>query len=389
MLETAEYYEKCNLTTNPFQQNTVYENDERAGVWVGYEGEKRQIVRVLTQARLDRVGSTRFLMLLGSWGTGKTHALTWFKNYALSENAPEFNAIVYYISTLKHDAKFSFKTVFNMDIVTNSRLPLDVLEFKDWLRNTMSDYRAEHGISATTKERDILESLIGTAGLVDMAEDILKVDDLEAIKVKFLKVSSDYDAQIKFTNLMKLFVFEIKIRGQAVAFKKAVYLLLDEVDQLQGASVKDARIVNDLIREIYDSCPRGLGLVTALSAEISELPALFQDYVLSRIDRTVEMSILDRDDAVKFVEQLLGSARVDSDKKSHTGFFPFSEDCVLHIMSSLNEITPRKIMKVMFETLEIARTDGDFDPSKDGLLDEDKLEDYGINDDLLYDQGGY
>ena len=51
-------------------------------------------------------------------------------------------------------------------------------------------------------------------------------------------------------------------------------------------------------------------------------------------------------------------------------------------MSSLNEITPRKIMKVMFETLEIARTDGDFDPSKDGLLDEDKLEDYGINDDL-------
>ena len=190
-------------------------------------------------------------MLLGSWGTGKTHALTWFKNHAQSENASEFNAIVYYISTLKHDAKFSFKTVFNMDIVTNSRLPLDVLEFKDWLRNTMSDYRAEHGIPATTPEREQLESLIGTAGLVDMAEDILKVGDLEEIKVKFLKVSTDYDAQLKFTNLMKLFVFEIKIRGQAVAFKKAVYLLLDEVDQ-RKVSVKDARIVNDLIREIYD-----------------------------------------------------------------------------------------------------------------------------------------
>ena len=102
-----------------------------------------------------------------------------------------------------------------------------------------------------------------------MAEDILKVGDLEEIKVKFLKVSTDYDAQLKFTNLMKLFVFEIKIRGQAVAFKNAVYLLLDEVDQLHGASVKDARIVNDLIREIYDSCPRGLGLVTALSAEMN------------------------------------------------------------------------------------------------------------------------
>ena len=46
-------------------------------------------------------------------------------------------------------------------------------------------------------------------------------------------------------------------------------------------------------------------------------------------------------------------------------------------------------MKVMYETLEIARTDGGFDPSKDGLLDEDKLEDYGINDDLLYDQSGF
>ena len=90
-----------------------------------------------------------------------------------------------------------------------------------------------------------------------------------------------------------------------------MYLLLDEVDQLQGASVKDARIVNDLIKFMILALE---ALVTALSA-ISELPALFQDYVLSRIDRTVEMSILDRDDAVKFVEQLLGSARVGSDKK--------------------------------------------------------------------------
>ena len=40
MLETAEYYEKCNLTTNPFQQNTVYENDERAGVWLGMKVKK-------------------------------------------------------------------------------------------------------------------------------------------------------------------------------------------------------------------------------------------------------------------------------------------------------------------------------------------------------------
>ena len=71
-------------------------------------------------------------------------------------------------------------------------------------------------------------------------------------------------------------------------------------------------------------------MVTALSAEISELPALFKDYVLSRIDQTVEMSILDRDDAVKFVEQLLASARVDSDKTSHTASSHFSEDCPAH-----------------------------------------------------------
>ena len=88
-------------------------------------------------------------------------------------------------------------------------------------------------------------------------------------------------------------------------FKKGTYLFIDELDDLERASVKEAREVNHILRHIYDNCPNCFCMIIALSAEISQLAVLFFDYVLSRIHRQIELVVLDKDDAVAFVKEIL------------------------------------------------------------------------------------
>ena len=82
-LTPKQFYETCNLTDNPFKENPAVATHERASIWVGYEKENRRLQRVLTQARSDQLASTRFFLMYGGYGTGKSHALLWAQNLIL------------------------------------------------------------------------------------------------------------------------------------------------------------------------------------------------------------------------------------------------------------------------------------------------------------------
>src|SRR6478672_9964278 len=109
----ADFYAAANLKENPFMENPAVASHARAALWVGYEKQKDQLTRVLTQARSDQLGSTRFFLMYGGFGTGKSHALLWAQNYILHQKREEFNACAYFIRSLKtQGGKFSFHRAF-------------------------------------------------------------------------------------------------------------------------------------------------------------------------------------------------------------------------------------------------------------------------------------
>ena len=381
-----KYYSKSNLTGNPFRSTANYAADPRARIWVGYEKQQRQLSKYLKRSLADQIGNVNFLMLYGDFGTGKSHALVWAQNLILHENDTEFDSVCYFIPTLRKDkGKLTFAGAFVDDILTKSHLLSDLQAFRNFLGQCMSECRTASQCGHEVSDAIIIETLIPAVELSNFAKQI-HGSQLQGFRSLLTpSAGADYEAMTTFTRLVNLFVHEMQISTtDKRRFKKAAYLFIDELDDLERASVKEARDVNDILRHIYDNCPNCFCMVIALTAEISQFTILFFDYVLTRIHRQIEMSTLDKDDTVDFVLKILNSNRLDD--QGERGYFPFERGAIEGIASHLTEITPRKIVNTMQQVIEEARLAG-HDPAA-GPVSLDFLDEHDIVEEVLGDASG-
>ena len=257
----------------------------------------------------------------------------------------------------------TFRGAFRDDIVARSGLIENVQAYCNFLRTCTTKYREEHSeVGHEVSDEQIIEKLVPSVELSNFAKEINRCQrEEDYIELVVPKALTDYQAMMIFTRLVNLFVYEIYIsENDKRRFKKGAYLFIDELDDLERASVKEAREVNDILRHIYDNCPNCFCMVIALSAERAKMSVLFFDYILSRIQKQIELLVLDKDDAVNFARQILNSNRIDPD--GEVNFFPFEEAAIQNIASQLTEITPRKIVNKMQQIIEYVRLVG-HDPS--------------------------
>lgn len=386
VMPPGEYYAKANLKDNPFRSNPNFAADPRARIWVGYEKQKKQLDKYLRRSLADQVGNANFLMLYGNYGTGKSHALLWAQNRILHDERKTFDSVCYFIPTLRKDkGKLTFAGAFLDDIVAKSDLMANVQAYHNFLTECISLCRSAHDLGHEVPAEKIIEKLVPPVELNNFAKELYhcqkEEDFLNLIAPRTL---TDYQAMMIFTRLVNLFVHEMAISdSSSKRFKKGAYLFIDELDDLERASVKEAREVNDILRHIYDNCPNCFCMVIALSAEISQLSALFFDYILSRIHRQIELLVLDKDDAVAFVREILNSNRADP--SGECGFFPFEEAAIETVASQLTEITPRKIVTTMQQVIEEVRLAG-HDPD-DCAVSVDFLDENEIIEEVLGEGG--
>lgn len=386
VMQPGEYYKKANLKDNPFRSNPNFAADPRAGIWVGYEKQKKQLDKYLKRSLADQVGNANFIMLYGNYGTGKSHALLWAQNTILHDKKEFFDSVCYFIPTLRKDkGKLTFAGAYLDDIVAKSDLMANAQAYHNYLTECIALCRSAHGHGHDVPAERIIEILIPPVELNNFAKEIYHCQKEEDfIKLIAPKTLTDYQAMMIFTRLVNLFVHEMKIPDtNNKRFKKGAYLFIDELDDLERASPKEAREVNDVLRHIYDNCPNCFCMVIALSAEISQLAALFFDYILSRIQRQIELLVLDKGDAVSFVREILNSNRVDPDGEGD--FFPFEEAAIDTIVSQLTEITPRKIVTTMQQVIEEVRLAG-HDPAE-GAVNVEFLDDQEIVEEVLGEGG--
>ena len=385
VLSPEEFYRDAHLQANPFRPNPVQGTDPRIGIWVGYETQRRQLIKYLARSRSDQVGNVNFIMLYGDYGTGKSHALLWALNEITNVQRSAFNSLAFYIPTLKKDkGQLTFAGAYREDVLNRTNLIADVLDYRAFLRNATVRYAGDNGLAGHTDERSIVSTLIQSVDLRTFALRILECDSEAKVRALIgADRASDYEAMLIFTRLVNLFTLEIPLAGGAQRFKNAVYLMIDEVDDLQRASTKEARDINDILRHIYDSCPACFGLVIGLSAEVADLSAIFYPYLLERLSRRLHFDTMDRVTTVDFVVSILQESRTEGAQVDPA--FPFDIDGIEAVASSLSKITPRKIINVMQQVLEEVRLAG-LEPKKEtaslAFLDE-----HNILDEVLGDGG--
>lgn len=374
MLNQEEFYKVANLTTNPFRTNPTVEADPRKGIWVGYEKERETLVKFLARSRADQVGNVNLVMVYGEYGTGKSHALLWSDYYVTQKAKDEFDGLVFYIPTLKKSkGVMSFRESFIEDIVNKTSIVKDILVYKQFLEECTIEYKKDKGLGPAVTREAVLEEILPSIDLYNLAKEIMRCGTEDDI-LGLLSPRSDYEALILFTRLTNLFVFEYEIPSGSKRFKKGVYLLIDELDDLQTVTSKEAREINSQIRHIYDYCPYSFCMVLAFTATTAELPTMFTRYVLDRVSHQIILDFMQPEEAKIFVREILDTARIDSTEK--TGYYPFSEEAIEMIVSQIVSITARKIVNKMQQLIEEARLAG-IDPTK-GLITSQVLDENNV-----------
>ena len=380
VIEAREYYQRSNLIDNPFKTNPNFAIDPRSSIWVGYENQKKQLNKYLKRSLSNQVGNVNFLMLYGDYGTGKSHALMWAQHQILHAEKDDYNAVCYFIPTLRQEnGKCSFSNAFRNDIVGKSNLIADLTSFQDFLVECITTRKAAGDLGDEPANELVIEKLVPAVELGTFAKAIYNCKNAGEFQ-ELVASKNDYEAMMKFTKIVNLFVHEMVVGVDDIRrFKNGAYLLIDELDDLERASIKEAREVNDLLRHIYDNCPNSFCMVIAISAEISQLSVYFFDYVLRRIKRQIELNRLDKDGAVEFVREILEKNRLNGAEK--IGFFPFEKSAIEGIASQLTEITPAKIVDTMQQVIEEARLAG-HDPDV-GAVSQEFLDEHEIIEEVL------
>jgi hypothetical protein len=375
-LSPKEFYASSNLKGNPFRQNPLFDTDPRAGIWVGYEEERNDFLGLLNQSRSDFIGSSNLILLYGELGAGKTHALMWARHQILTERKEAFNSVVYQIGSLRNDDKITFAATFERDIVNKSNIILDVAGFRQHLDELCVEYRKTH--SALTKD-EIIEQIIPSRELASLAKEIIHAETEDAIRRMLVPQKlGEFGTVGRFASLINLFVLDITVGDVERSWKKAAYLLVDEMNLLVDASAKEQRMANEIIRNLYDSCPNRFGFVLAFTASVAQVSLLFDEWVLSRVSKQIVMQTLPQQEAKDFVAGILKHDRVNTPEANP--FRPFDEDAVDSIVSQMSSITPRRIMKTMERMLELVRAAG-LDPKKE-LATATFLDDNGLTDEI-------
>jgi hypothetical protein len=362
-MKPSEYYTKSNMSGNPFRSNPSVADDPRAAVWVGYDRERRLLEKYIKRSLADQVGSANFLMLRGLLGAGKSHALLWAQHYILHECRKEMNAVCYFVPTLRKDkGQMTFAGAFHEDVLERGGLLEELREFGEFLAAATRDARASE-VEAT---ESVLKRLVPSYEHRNLANELIaRKDDPSKMRDLVLpppRERTDYQAMAMFTRLINLFVHDLEVSdSETRRFKNGAYLFIDELDDLQRASSKEVRDMNDTLRHLFDRCPNRFCVIIALTADVTELQTMFFDYVLSRIVRQIELPLLGQDEAVEFVGEILEYSRINPE--GDRGYFPFERVAVENVAARIPEITPRKIVNAMHEVIEGARL-ADHDPEQ-------------------------
>jgi hypothetical protein len=274
---------------------------------------------------------------------------------------------------MKDKTKMSFGIAFQEDIVNKSSIISDILYFHQFVDECIVEYKRDNGLGPEVAWETVAAKMVPSMEMLNLLRQILSCKNESDVR-QLLKPNGDHAAMLLFCRLTNLFVHPFALKSGNRRFKQAVYLFMDEMDELSNCSAKEAREVNSLLRQIYDLCSNCFFLGLGFTATSAEIGVLFTEYVLSRVSRQIVLDFLQPAEAKEFVKEILNSARVNRIAK--VDYFPFTEEAIDAGVSQIVSITPRKVVNMMQQLIEECRIAG-IDPSA-GPITADVLDKHAV-----------
>lgn len=384
------------LSQNPFPLTPDY----RVTNWAGRDEIKTRMRDVVLSVLATDTGLSEFVVMLGTYGAGKTHALRYFSTIINEVEKDAFKSIAIYVPKVQVAPKISFLSIYfqimqelGLDFIKelSEELKVKVKAAADELGGELprseekalleedQNFFVKQVLNSIPKEdRPIVSLLISYADGDDKVGKYLYEGKPVIPNTDFTQqINTDYMATKVLSCLFRAMTISI---GEQEPVYNAVQLFIDEVEDIIEAKSAEQLAFWQSIRELFNRLPYRFALILAFSADTALLEAIIPIPVAERTSRqNIELQALDAEEAKEFLKSHLGNFRPD-DYTGTQPFHPFTEDAIDYIFEQTVVLIPRKIFRKLRTVFERAVRREGLQPGEeiDGSLAEDIMISMGL-----------
>ncbi|MGI9250142.1 MAG: BREX system ATP-binding domain-containing protein [Pseudohongiellaceae bacterium] len=313
--------------------------------WAGREELREKLIDIIESPRHSDVGLSEFVVLHGTYGAGKSHALRYLKNY-IEKHKDNYRAQAVYIESIRIEDRITFLAIYkeiirqlggeyiqNVAKLVNNHIKLKEAE-------SIKDKKNDDVLSKFDQElRGMLEQLRGIADGNNDPMDIL-----------LTKVKSDFEAARKLGAFFKC--MQQCTDENERPLTEANYLFLDEVEATTEVKVVESQALFNALLQLVNQMPQNFCLICSFSGDTALLEAVVNEALLQRMSRDyIEVPDLEMEEAKEFLATLFEAYRPENFEHANR-FHPFSEQTIDYVLDRTLPMTPRAIFKGLRRVLD-------------------------------------
>jgi len=358
-----------------------------AGVtnWAGRDNERRLLRDIVESVLTTDTGLSEFVLLHGSYGAGKSHALKYLTTLITETEATHFNARAIYLPKVRVDQRVDFVRLYKEIVAELGQ------DFFRGLARTIAqrvDSAADALGSAMDRDREkelirddpeyFRKQVIG--GLdEDVRPTVQLLQVLDAGNENVLKylaggkltigdagfaqpIDSDYAATRMLASIFR--VMTLEVGNEDPAFR-AVYLFADEVEDMWDLKSPEQLAIWNGFRELLNRLPQNFCLLLSFTGDGALLEATVPQALSERTSRqNIELQSLEVAEAKAFIADHLADFR-RADFEAAQPYYPFAEEAIDYVLETIVVMVPRKIFRSLRTVLERAVRREGLQPSEE------------------------
>ena len=362
------------LRENPFTINPP--TDPKQAIWAGLKELRGEFNRVFWEAKAS--APTQVVLCRGPIGGGKTHASLFFSE---GENIPEISPSVRNIEVLRVQTPTETRNPardFYLDVIEQIRLERIGEAVKKNVESVGRDV-VERNLRQTMVSGDFVNALLKlfeASPIYPGAGSPLSayfVDKCTTTELRKLGLNRNIEkTQDYFRILAGVFRCLTGLSESTdVTEHNRFCLWIDEMENFIYFTPPQYRPFGQGLRELVDRLPYFFTLFMnfTLTApeEYEEIELILGSYLTDRITRHIFFDeVKDQENMLQYVRELLSHYRPE--EKPKTSYFPFTEEALKALMSSLQRGTPRNMNKRCGNALMTAFEKGIFEKEENSVI---------------------
>ena len=332
--------------------------------WAGMENVRVKLEDVAKSVLTSDSGLSEFVIIHGSYGAGKTHALKYMTTMINEVERSIYNSHAIYVPKIKLGPKISFLEIYKqiMQTLGDSFIRELASKIKSSVdKEVLERGSSSQGVNIENMKSEVIEEL--PPNTRPMVKLLMEIQNGEDSALRFLTdgkstapkagysqpINNDYQAVEVLSDLFRTMTGQI---GPSSSIYNGVHLFIDEVEDILEAKSAEQLDFWSSLRELVNRLPANFALILAFSADAALLEAMMPMGVAERTTRpNIELQALEIDEAKKFVAKQLADFRPEGYSPPQQ-YYPFTEESVSYLLEQTVILVPRKIFRGLRQVLD-------------------------------------